>query len=561
MKKRVILSIIITGTIVGLTSQLWLFREPVNVTFNAEGTGLTSFEIVLNKKDDELFSRNNKAKIEVNLDNISEITIPVYKAKHPKRFQIIASQEFPVRGGGLVLSNIKVNGHLLDLTQFYTNSSNVKINENSIFISELKEIAQIFSKERLTIIPKIIFDIRILTIILILSYLLTYKLTSYLADFKNLKNQSRIEIIFLTAFFILLTLPCLKINDDIISKAENRTLSPYVPFINKSGINYNFGQDFNNWISDRFLGRSTLTRLYNKLHFMLTYYIYEQNDRFYNKKTGWAFTKGWINPSYSEKELSDYEKNILELKNFCDKHNIKLYVLIPPVKGEVYYNEIYPHITKPSNIDILEKNVNKKVSHNIIYYPLKSLRTASKKDYTYTQGDIHWSEYGAFITYKDLMQNIHNDFKEIKLPDENDYIITKKQLGKQDIYFEVFDKGCEYNTLGIDISEKSPEYLTYTHKQYNYLIQNNNDKTADLDAYFPFGNNKKVYIIGTSFSEKLFMFLRYSFIYTKKRAINGNKFKLSRWEKEILEFKPDIMIIVIQSSGIKAFSELFGGGE
>ena len=367
MKKRVILSIIITGTIVGLTSQLWLFREPVNVTFNAEGTGLTSFEIVLNKKDDELFSRNNKAKIEVNLDNISEITIPVYKAKHPKRFQIIASQEFPVRGGGLVLNNIKVNGHLLDLTKFYTNSSNVKINENSIFISELKEIAQIFSKERLTIIPKIIFDIRILTIILILSYLLTYKLTSYLADFKNLKNQSRIEIIFLTAFFILLTLPCLKINDDIISKAENRTLSPYVPFINKSGINYNFGQDFNNWISDRFLGRSTLTRLYNKLHFMLTYYIYEQNDRFYNKKTGWAFTKGWINPSYSEKELSDYEKNILELKNFCDKHNIKLYVLIPPVKGEVYYNEIYPHITKPSNIDILEKNVNKKVSHNIIY--------------------------------------------------------------------------------------------------------------------------------------------------------------------------------------------------
>ncbi len=450
---------------------------------------------------------------------------------------------------------------MLDLTKFYTNSSNVKINENSIFISELKEIAQIFSKERLTIIPKIIFDIRILTIILILSYLLTYKLTSYLADFKNLKNQSRIEIIFLTAFFILLTLPCLKINDDIISKAENRTLSPYVPFINKSGINYNFGQDFNNWISDRFLGRSTLTRLYNKLHFMLTYYIYEQNDRFYNKKTGWAFTKGWINPSYSEKELSDYEKNILELKNFCDKHNIKLYVLIPPVKGEVYYNEIYPHITKPSNIDILEKNVNKKVSHNIIYYPLKSLRTASKKDYTYTQGDSHWSEYGAFITYKDLMQNIHNDFKEIKLPDESDYIITKKQLGKEDNPAEMFSKGIEYEILNINISPKSPEYLTYMHKQHQYLLQDNNGITTDSEAYFPFGNNKKVYMIGTSFSEKLFMFLRYSFIYTKKRKIMERKFKLSRWEKEILEFKPDIMIIVIQSNGIKAFSELFGGGE
>ncbi len=561
MKKRVILSVITTGTIAGLSSQLWLFREPVNVTFNAEGTGLTSFEIVLNKKDDELFSRNNKAKIEVNLDTTSEITIPVYKAKHPKRFQIIASQEFPVRGGGLVLSNIKVNGQLLDLTKFYTKSSNVKINGNSIFISELKELAQIFSKERLNIKPKIIFDIRILTIILILSYLLTYKLTSYLADFKNLKNQSRIEIIFLTVFFILLVLPCLKINDEIISKAENRKLSPYVPFINKSGINYNFGQDFNNWISDRFLGRSALTRLYNKLHFMLTYYIYEQNDRFYNKKTGWAFTKGWINPSYSNKELSDYEKNILELKNFCDKHNIKLYVLIPPVKGEVYYNEIYPYITTQSNIDRLEKNVNQKVSYNMLYYPLKRLRTASKKDYTYTQGDSHWSEYGAFITYKDLMQNIHNDFKDIKLPDEKDYIITKKQLAKEDNTVEMFSKGIEYEILNINISPKSPEYLTYTHKQHQYLIQNNNNTTTDSEAYFPFGNNKKVYMIGTSFSEKLFMFLRYSFIYTKKRKIMERKFKLSRWEKEISEFKPDIMIIVIQSNGIKAFSELSGGGE
>ena len=159
------------------------------------------------------------------------------------------------------------------------------------------------------------------------------------------------------------------------------------------------------------------------------------------------------------------------------------------------------------------------------------------------------------------MQNIHNDFKDIKLPDEKDYIITKKQLAKEDNTVEMFSKGIEYEILNINISPKSPEYLTYTHKQHQYLIQNNNNTTTDSEAYFPFGNNKKVYMIGTSFSEKLFMFLRYSFIYTKKRKIMERKFKLSRWEKEISEFKPDIMIIVIQSNGIKAFSELSGGGE
>lgn len=100
MKKRVLLSIVITGIAAGLSSPYWLYRGPVNVTFEAEGKGQTTFEIVLNKKDDDLFSRNNKAKIEVNLDTTSEITIPVYKAKHPKRFQIIARQDFQTGGGG-----------------------------------------------------------------------------------------------------------------------------------------------------------------------------------------------------------------------------------------------------------------------------------------------------------------------------------------------------------------------------------------------------------------------------------------------------------------------------
>ena len=101
MKKRVLLSIVITGVAAGLSSPYWLYREPVEVTFEAEGKGQTTFEIVLNKKDDDLFSRNNKAKLEVNLDKTSEITIPVFKAKHPKRFQIIVRQAFQPGGGGL----------------------------------------------------------------------------------------------------------------------------------------------------------------------------------------------------------------------------------------------------------------------------------------------------------------------------------------------------------------------------------------------------------------------------------------------------------------------------
>lgn len=100
MKKRVILSVIITVVIIGLTNQYWLIKEPVIVSLDVAGKGNATFEAVLNKRDDDKFDRNNKGKVNLNLDLTSKITIPVHKAKHPKRFQIIVRQDFSEKGGG-----------------------------------------------------------------------------------------------------------------------------------------------------------------------------------------------------------------------------------------------------------------------------------------------------------------------------------------------------------------------------------------------------------------------------------------------------------------------------
>ena len=563
MKKRVLLSIVITGVAAGLSSQYWLYREPVNVTFEAEGKGQTTFEIVLNKKDDDLFSRNNKAKLEVNLDTTSEITIPVYKAKHPKRFQIIARQAFQPGGGGLKLRNIKVDGHLLDLNQFYVNFCTIKIEKNSILLTDLTAFSQLFSKEKLNIVPKLVFDARVLTIILILSYLLAYKLTSYIADFKSVKNQSRIEIVFLTVFFVLLILPALKINDEIYSKAENRKLAEYKPFITKNEINYNFGQDFNNWFSDRFFGRTSIIHLYNKLRFLLIGYIYNQGEYYYNKKTQWAFSTGWHSTGCLNKNFPVYEKNIKKLEDFCQKNGIKLYIVLAPVKGEVYPEAIYPFKLTFNNGEQFEKYINTSFGRQIATYPLKEMQDAAQKEYAFPQGDPHWSEYGAYSAYKVLMHNIKKDFPDIKILNDDDFNIEKKKLTRTDYPGTYFNKGHEYNTMRISIKHNNTLYPSYESKFSDKLQIVTHDSRASADSFFPYGNPEKAYIIGTSFSENLYLFLRYTFKEVKKRRINNSfeppEFKMSRWEKEILEFKPDIMIIVIQSNGIKAFSELYGG--
>lgn len=453
---------------------------------------------------------------------------------------------------------------MLDLTKFYTNSSNVKINENSIFISELKEIAQIFSKEKLNITPKLNFDIRVLIIITILSYLLAYKLTSYLADFKSLKNQSRIEIIFLTAFFILLVLPSCNINNKLYDKSENRKLTEYKPFITKNEINYKFGKDFNNWYSDRFFGRTSMIHLYNKLRFLLTCYMYNQGKYYYNKKNQWAFSPEWHDINDLSYNFPLYEKNIKKLQDFCGKNTIKLYIVLAPVKGEVYPDIIYPFKLRFNNGQKFEEYINKSFGREIVTYPLEEMQEDAQKEYVFPKGDLHWSEYGAYSAYRVLMHNIKKDFPDIKILNDNDFNIEKKKLTRTDFPGTYFNKGHEYNQMRISTKHNNALYSSYESKFADMLKISVHNYNLSSDSFYPYGNPEKAYIIGTSFCENLYLFLRYTFKEVKKRRINNSyeppEFNMLRWENEILEFKPDILILVIQGASIDNFRDLYNEG-
>ena len=563
MKKRVFISVAITGIILAVTSPYWIYREPVKVTFDAEGKGQTSFEIILNKKDDNLFTRNNKAKAEVNLDSTSQITIPVYKAKHPKRFQIIVRQEFPT-GGGLTLHNIRLDGHLLDLTKFYAGNCKIKVGKNSLLVNDITNFSQIFSKEKLNIIPKLIFDIRVFTIIIILSYLLAYKLTSYAAGFQSIKHKSRIEILFLSAFFILIVVPSLKINNDIYDKLENRKLNEYRPFITKNEINYNFGKDFNNWYSDRFFGRTSMIHLYNKLKFLLTCYMYNQGKYYYNKKNQWAFSPEWHDINDLSYNFPLYEKNIKKLQDFCSKNTIKLYIVHAPVKGEVYPDIIYPFKLRFNNGQKFEEYINKSFGREIVTYPLEEMQEDAQKEYVFPKGDLHWSEYGAYSAYRVLMHNIKKDFPDIKILNDNDFNIEKKKLTRTDFPGTYFNKGHEYNQMRISTKHNNALYSSYESKIADMLKISVHNHNLSSDSFYPYGNPEKAYIIGTSFCENLYLFLRYTFKEVKKRRINNSyeppEFNMSRWENEILEFKPDILILVIQGASIDNFKDLYNEG-
>lgn len=115
-------------------------------------------------------------------------------------------------------------------------------------------------------------------VITVLSFLLSYKLTSYLADFKTLNNASRMDIVFLFIFFILLFIPMSHIDTQSdTSEKENRTLAKYEPFIKDKMINFDYGNDFEKWFNDRFAGRSSTIKIFGSVKYKLNS---NYNDKF-----------------------------------------------------------------------------------------------------------------------------------------------------------------------------------------------------------------------------------------------------------------------------------------
>ena len=411
------------------------------------------------------------------------------------------------------------------------------------------------------------FEFYIFTIILICGYLLSLKLTEYLVDFKELKHQSRIEIVFLAVFFALLFIPMSHIDYNTVkSENENRNLAKYKPLFEKDyKINYNFGNDFNSWYNDRFNLRTMIINFYT-LH--VKYKFSEKwlniNETIYNKKTHWTFKTSHINYDkhfYSDEFPDEIAIQLNKLEEFCNTNNIKLYILIVPYNVEVYYEELFPYIDTTRmqyNKNQVIANIIEKASANIIY-PYNELKKQTKYKQIYYKMEHHWTDDGAYIGYLELMKEIKKDFPQVSITPLSEYELKKSKLTRGD-WSRKFGLGeiMEHDIPAL-IKYKSKildkKYVYYDNKNKKLLNKQvvNNEEIRKKEFYYSNGGNLRVIQMGSSMNESLLQFTPYSFKNLKYLRLNGVKqrpnneeYKIMKYYKnEILEYKPDILIFCI----------------
>lgn len=190
------------------------------------------------------------------------------------------------------------------------------------------------------------FDWKVFVIMLTLGGMASYKLVDYLAQFKIVEHNSRIDIVFVAFVIAFMFVPVLKINHDTVSKQENRTLAAYVPLVKDGRLNFNYGRDFEAWFNDHFNQRKLFIDVNSRLNLFLNRKL--KSETAMAGKDGWMYTKRWGSVEmFQNKYLYNYEdlrkiKNKLErISLWAKRHGMKFYVFLVPDKERIY-PEFYP---------------------------------------------------------------------------------------------------------------------------------------------------------------------------------------------------------------------------
>lgn len=556
-RKRTFVALLLTAIILFITNSLYLVVKPFPVMVGVSGDNLIEIEAQIATESDKKFKYASKKRKQINIKRDKEFRISFKKILKQRRMQLILSNL--EENKPIYLNSLKIKHKEYKLDKFKAKDALLEMKNDKLKIIPRTNKVKLVYSDKINVRSSVSFEVEVFISLLILYFLLFYKLTDYLADFKSIQSQSRIDIVFLSIFFFLLFVPMSKINDANISKQENRQLAKWESLVKKDGsINMKFGNNFNNWFNDRFNFRSMLVAFNTDINVFFNN-VYISRNGTYDKKHKLIYSGSfWGLEDVDDEKLAQYAENMLWLQSYCDKRNIKLYVLIVPRGIDfVEHTIINKKREKTDNAQTLVDYLRENTNINVVF-PRERMLEENKNTPMYFKTDHHWTKRGAYIGYEYLINEIQKDFSNVELLQEAE--LEKYHNNKVSAWWNApFYEGRTFQLLGF--SKKSAKnilttpYLYYKNPKRKdldwdvlYLAKDAKTKSQDEKFYYPYGADYKVMVIGNSFARNLVEFLPYSFKHTIRMYDNFRGFDMNIYSEVIEEYKPNILILNFQSS-------------
>lgn len=256
-----------------------------------------------------------------------------------------------------------------------------------------------------------------------------HRFTSHIA--KNIKPISLI-VIFVSLIFIPFSFNMLKKQQEV-SDTENRVLTPR-PEIHLSSIN-SFPKEFEKYFNDNFAFRSQLLKINNqfKVKFLRT----SPNPLVVIGKDQWLFYTGDKAPEsmddylgtvrFSDEELEIIKDNLETRKNWLNQRGISYLYCIAPNKQSIYSEYLPNHLIKVNNetrTDQLIKYLNDNSDVQVL--DLRKVLLENKKDeLLYYKSDTHWNEFGAYLGYREIIQELSKTYPELKAKPISNFLLSR----------------------------------------------------------------------------------------------------------------------------------------
>ncbi len=218
--------------------------------------------------------------------------------------------------------------------------------------------------------------------------------------------------------------------DKMVSKVEKRNLNmlPSIPESIQEFVEY--PKAFNLYYSDHFGLREFFTKKYFRL--IKKFSDKSSVDDVTFGQDGWLFL-GSVKPGYhklddpmgdvmninlfSDKELEDFARSLMTIKNWLNNRGIEYVYVIAPNKHTVYFEKLPKYITKlnsESATDQLVKYLQKNTDVLVVDLR-KTLLEEKKKHQVYFKTDTHWNHYGANVAQFEIINKIKPLFPAEKL--------------------------------------------------------------------------------------------------------------------------------------------------
>ncbi|HEY0976079.1 MAG TPA: hypothetical protein VGE21_01305 [Flavobacteriales bacterium] len=259
-----------------------------------------------------------------------------------------------------------------------------------------------------------------------------------------LATADRRHIVFTIAFLTCLSLPLVT----LLFKEEDITLFTEKRLAHQKPQKWRgmkgSADEATAYANDQFGGRKRLTTTWNVLK-VLSFGQTSHSSMVVVGKDGWLFYTGEgvqemyenKNP-YSEEQLRKMCAVVEERRQWLALYGIEYYLLIPPLKEDIYGEYLPARIKRRNALSKLDQFLAHMKEHStaqiIDLRPVLAEARRKEKLPIYYSVDTHWNLLGAHYGYKALMERIRADHPELPpSTDRDDYVWEQSESEEGDL--------------------------------------------------------------------------------------------------------------------------------